>query len=228
MSKLNFVLIHSPLVGNYTWQPVATLLREQGHTAIVPDLQDQPDDQRPYWQQEVENLEIIVDEPIIIGHSAAGALLPAIGQKLNAQALVFVDAVLLFEPLTRLELLHREDKEFGTNFEKHLKSGGKFPEWTVEQLQSLIPDDEICQQLVADLRPRGLDFFTEKIEIPPNWEQTRTGYIQLSDSYHSYAQQARDHQWHVTQQSSHHFMMLTHPIKVTQLLTDLVKQILNV
>ena len=226
MSNYRFVLVHSPLVGTYTWQNVAELLRALGNIVYVPDLQDSPDHPQPYWKQEVDSLDLSDDELILVGHSGAGALLPALSKKLKTKALIFVDAVLLFTLSTRLDLLQQESNAFATAFEAHLQNGGRFPEWTDEQLNTLIPDETIRKKLIADLRPRSLDFFTERIDVPDNWYHLPCGYIQLSDNYERYAKDAMARQWHVKRHLTNHFAMLTHPTKVAQLILEMTEQIL--
>ena len=46
-----FVLIHSPLIGPYSWSAVADELRQRGYRVSVPDLHEQSDDQLLYWQR---------------------------------------------------------------------------------------------------------------------------------------------------------------------------------
>lgn len=227
MPHHNFVLIHSPLLRNYTWQAVASILRASGHVALTPELTDDSNYPLPYWKQEVDSINFSIDSPIIVGHSGAGVLLPHIGQKLNAKAFIFVDVVLMFEPQSRLDLLYQEGVNFAEEFEAHLKSGGKFPEWTDEQLHSMITDDTIRQSLLTDLNPRGLDFFSEQIEVPNSWTTLPIAYIQLSDSYSFYAKQATEQNWHVVHFPSHHFEMLTNPTRVSQLIINSTESILQ-
>src|SRR5690348_6220402 len=80
-----FVLIHSPLVSPFTWRSTAAALAARGHTARVPDLRDTPG-AGPYWQQHAASAaaalaDLPADRPLIlVAHSGAGALLPAIAQ----------------------------------------------------------------------------------------------------------------------------------------------------
>src|SRR4051812_48522726 len=45
-----FVLVHSPLVGPYTWAPVVVELRKRGFGAIAPALPDSRELSSPYWR----------------------------------------------------------------------------------------------------------------------------------------------------------------------------------
>lgn len=221
MSQPPFVLIHSPLVGALTWQPVADALRTQGYTVFVPELRDTPDSLLPFWRQHADSIALPIRDAILVGHSGAGALLPAISQKLNASRILFVDAVLQFEAVTRLELMASEGGDFAEQFETYLKSGGRFPNWTDQQLQSMIPDAALRSALLADIRPRGLAFFTERIDVPSGWDEIPCAYLQLSEFYSVYAAKAEAHGWPVIRHPSHHFAMVTEPEKVAALMVTL-------
>lgn len=225
MAKPPFVLIHSPLVGALTWQFVAEHLQALGDAVHTPELIDHPQSALPLWQQEVNSLDVPVQGAMLVGHSGAGALLPAIGEKLKPRGYIFVDAVIQFKPATRLDLLRAEDAQFAQEFEQYLESGGQFPNWQDEQLQSLIPDDDLRGKLLADLRPRGLNFFTELIDVPPDWDALPCGYIQLSETYATYAAQAASRGWDVIRRDGHHFEMLTHPDEIAQLLIEMAQRL---
>lgn len=225
MNARPFVLIHSPLLGPLTWQAVAGHLRAQGHDAYTPELADHPQSERPLWEQHVDSVEIPTRGAVLVGHSGAGALLPAIGERIGAAALVFVDAVLLFEPMTRLDLMRAEDADWADEFERFLRAGGTFPNWQEDDLRALIPDTALRQALLADMRPRSLAFFTERITPPPAWDTQPCAYIQLSETYALYAQQAAARGWPVTQRDAHHFAMLTHPAEIADLLIHVSAQL---
>src|SRR5260221_13216566 len=83
-----FALIHSPLVGPITWKPVAEELRQRGIEAVVPTLSTDPADQ-PYWNQHVRRVTAALEALpateaiILVSHSGAGVLLPAIRQMMQ-------------------------------------------------------------------------------------------------------------------------------------------------
>src|SRR6478672_5599041 len=92
-----FGLIHSPLVGPLTWGPVAEALAARGARAVVPDLRA-PTAGPPYWAAHAAAAAARLaeaPEPLfLVGHSGAGALLPAIRQALGrpVAGYIFVDA----------------------------------------------------------------------------------------------------------------------------------------
>jgi pimeloyl-ACP methyl ester carboxylesterase len=225
MTPCPFILIHSPLVGTLTWQPVADVLRAEGHQVVSPELIDSPNSTLPFWRQEVDSIDISIRNAVLVGHSGAGALLPAIGEKLKAYGYLFVDAVLQFAPATRLELMASEDADFARQFKAYLTAGGTFPNWTDEPFQTLIPEAQLRQRLLDDMRPRDLHFFTERIDVPVGWDSKPCGYLQLSAFYDVYAMQAKQRGWPVFRRNSHHFEMLTQPEEIARLLIDLREQL---
>ncbi|HUS13888.1 MAG TPA: alpha/beta hydrolase, partial [Chloroflexia bacterium] len=105
-----FVLIHSPLVGPFTWVPLAAELERRGASAVVPSLQAATRGGPPYWAGHVAAVQAAaagaVGRPLVlVGHSGAGWLLPAAGQALAGRvaAYVFVDADLPRDGHSRLE-----------------------------------------------------------------------------------------------------------------------------
>lgn len=222
-----FVLIHSPLLGALTWQPVAEQLGAHGYTVFTPELVDGPENDQPLWWQQVESVHSPARGAVLVGHSGAGALLPSIAAKLGASAMIFVDAVLLFEPATRLDLMRAEDPPWGEEFQRHLQAGGVFPDWTDDTLREAIPDPALRQRLLADMRPRALDFFLERITPPPAWDATPCAYIQLSETYGFYAEQASARGWPVIRRRLHHFAMLTHPAAIANLLVLMSGQLIR-
>jgi hypothetical protein len=51
------VLIHSPLVGPFTWSLVAQRLQAIGVDVLVPTLTDRGETPPPYWQQHAASLQ---------------------------------------------------------------------------------------------------------------------------------------------------------------------------
>src|SRR5438105_14128710 len=137
-----FVLVHSPLVGPLTWAPVAEALRQWGHDALVPVLRDTDDDDRPYWQQQVASVtQTLAAVPadralVLVGHSGAGALLPAIGQTAGHRvaAYIFVDAGLPLDGMSRLDAMADSAPELAERLRAHLTAGGRFPTGGAENL----------------------------------------------------------------------------------------------
>ncbi|MBS2540208.1 alpha/beta fold hydrolase, partial [Catenulispora sp. NF23] len=100
------ILVHSPLVGPATWQPVARLLRGR-YDVLVPSLHGIAAGPGPYAHRFAEAVKAAEtaeatkpnahhDKVVLVGHSGAGAHLPAIADALNERVTgtAFVDAQL--------------------------------------------------------------------------------------------------------------------------------------
>jgi pimeloyl-ACP methyl ester carboxylesterase len=224
MTRPIFVLIHSPLVGPATWEPVRVELRRRGVQAAAPVLRDEPGSDVPFWRQHVASVVATlrgapVGQPLVlVGHSGAGALLPVLGEALGrpVAASVFVDAGIHTDGLSRLEMMVAEDASFAGQLRTHLEAGGRYPEWTDKQLQEAIPDDERRTAVLAEMRPRGLDFFSEPIPVPDGWPDAPAAYLQFSPAYDVPAAKAREMGWPVRAIEGGHFLMLIDPDTVAE------------
>ena len=227
-----FVLIHSPLVGPLTWSLVAEQMQQRGLDVIVPPLRDSSDSKQPFWKQHAASVsealaQISKDTPVIlVAHSGAGPLLPAIRESLMnpVHAYMFVDAGIPCEGATRLDLMKSEDPEWAAQFLKYLEDGGKFPNWSFDDLQEVLPDPSLRRQMVAELRPRGLDFFLEPIPVFKGWPDALCAYVQFSPPYQYSASQAREAGWPTYTLEAGHFHMLVDPEAVTNLVIDAVNK----
>lgn len=226
MNKDNiYVLIHSPLAGPLTWKRVAEQMRQLGVEAIVPLFQDSPNSKEPFWKQHAESAstQIPKEKPVVlVAHSGAGPLLPAIRELLvnPVKAYIFVDAGIPRDGATRLDLMKSEDPQWAAQFEKELEGGGTFPHWSFADLQEIIPDPSLREQTVAEIRPRGLAFFTEAIPVFEGWPDAPCAYIQLSAAYERPAAQARSAGWQTYELEAGHFHMLVDPAAVTDLILE--------
>lgn len=228
-----WVLVHSPLVGPFSWSLVADALTARGWQAIVPALNDLDGETRPYWQQHVAAVAralagVSSTRPLLFAaHSGAGPLLAAIRAALPqpTAAYVFVDAGLPRHQTSRLELLRAESPLIADQLEQVLDSGGSFPTWDDAQLRDLVPDLRRRHQLLAEVRPRGLSFFTEPIPVFPGWPDAACAYLQLSSTYAVYADAARDMGWPTCTIQAGHFQMLVAPEVIAQVMLELVSEL---
>lgn len=221
-----YVLIHSPLVGTLTWKLVANEMQQRGVEAIVPTLIDLPDSEKPFWKQHAESVSQALSSlpkeiPItLVAHSGAGPLLPAIRANLMnpVNAYVFVDAGIPGAGATRLDLMQSEDPAWAKQFQEYLEGGGLFPDWTIEDLQEIIPDESLRATMVAEIHARALDFFTEPIPVFEGWPDAPCVYILFSEPYKRAAVQARESGWQTYELGAGHFHMLVDPKAVTDLI----------
>ena len=233
--NFTYALIHSPLVGSFTWELVQRVLEEQTLRVIVPAIYDDPNSTLPYWQQHADSVvkylaQIPMQQKIIlIAHSGAGLLLPAIRQKLKHSifAYVFVDAGIPRDGLSRLDLMRLEDPQWAEQFHQSLLQGEVFPAWTENDLKEIIPDAESRRKLVYEIRPRSLPFFAEPIPVQAGWPDAPCIYIKFSTSYEWDATQAKREGWPVYEIDVGHFHMLVDPVAVADLLVTTVQNLLD-
>ena len=229
-----YVLIHSPLVGGLTWKLVADQMRQRDLNVVVPLLLDSSDSSDPFWKQHAESIsQALAQIPAstlatLVAHSGAGPLLPAVRQSLgnSVNAYVFVDAGIPRNGATRLELMKSEDPEWAEQFQKELERGEHFPNWSVDDLQEVIPDESLRQQMVAEIRPRGLSFFTEPIPVFSGWPDAPCVYIRFSAPYKRPADQARQADWPTYELEAGHFQMLVDPAIVTEMILKAVNNLI--
>jgi hypothetical protein len=221
-----FVLVHSPLVGPYTWEPVAGELRGRGYEVALPHLTNTETDGRPYWQQHVEAIaasarSLPPNETIILaGHSGAGVLLPIAGRSLDAPCrLIFVDSDLPSDGRSRLDRFAPEDAERL----RRIASNGYIPPWTEDQLARSIPDAEVRRRFVSELAPVPLAVYEEPIPVPPGWPNAPCGYLAFAatGAYEQAISESKSRGWPTVEMPGGHFHPLVDPPAVADALLDL-------
>ncbi len=224
-----FVLVHSPLVGPLTWALVVDHLQKRGFEAIAPALPDSRTISPPYWKQHAEAVARAAGSIppgqgiILVAHSGAGVLLPAIRQALGrfVAAYLFVDALIPRNNLSRLDLF--ESKEGADQFRQAAVSG-LLPTWTEDDLREHIPDEAVRRCFVAELQPLPLAVYEEPIPAFEGWPDAPCGYVLLSPVYRPLAEQARQASWAYAEFDALHFHVLADPEAVTSVLIDVSKQ----
>jgi hypothetical protein len=230
-----FVLIHSPLVGPTTWEPVAVALRERGQEVVVPALWDNDTPDPPYWQQHAAAVAralgaVPAERPVILaGHSGAGPLLPAISREVTQPTAMylFVDAGIPLLSTSRLELMEVEAPGWAAEFEQSLRAGTLFPNWTDADLAEMVPDAGRRQALLDELHPRDLAFFAEPIPNPLFWPGPLCAYLQFSAAYDVPAYCAQEGGWPIRRLEAGHFHMLVDPEGVATAMLELVEQAMS-
>ena len=224
-----FVLIHSPLVGPATWQPVADELRRRGLDAVVPTLESVEGTNVPYWRQHVEGVTgalrgVPADRPLIlVAHSGGGMLLPAVRQVTDrpVAAYVFVDAMIPEDMKSRLDLFG--SPEAAERFRQGAKDG-RLPVWTDEDLREEIPDDSLRRRFVSELRPLPLAVYEEPIPVFKGWPDAPCGYLQFTPTYDIGKRRAEASGWSYARMDGGHFHMLADPKAVTDALIKMIKR----
>ena len=224
-----FVLIHSPLVGPYTWKHVARAIQQQGLNVVVPTLISPDELQIPYWEQHAGNVAQALQHVspaqsiILVGHSGAGPILPAIRAALPqpVAGYVFVDAGLPTNGMSRLDQF--SDPQSRAEFRQSAVNG-LLPVWTEEDLQAVIPDNEIRRKFVEELHPLPLNVYEEKLPVFSGWPDAPCAYLEFgpNPAYEGDVENARKAGWPHIRLEGEHFHMLVDPDQVTRAIMDLV------
>lgn len=237
MSDPTFVLLHSPLVGPASWAPVRDELDLLGFRAVVPRIEERLDAAngvttawRAYVDAAAEAItDLGADEIVLVPHSGAGPLVAAVADMsiAHVQAVVFVDAGLPSDGWSRLDEMTAHDPEFARGVRADLEAGVRYPEWSSDDLATLIPHTDRREAMLAEVQPRGLDFFTEPIPAPhwpPNQADGRHyAYLHLSSPYDHAAREAEAFGWPVGRIEAGHFHGLVNPEVVAAVIVRLAE-----
>ena len=154
-------MIHSPLVGPMTLEPLGARLHELGFQVAVPDLREALTGPRPHWRGILAlacSAASSVD--VIVAHSGPGVLMPLLAEQLSPKLVAFVDAVVPGDGLT-----YQASGPF-IEFIDSLSHGRPllppWHEWWGDDVTArLIPDADLRRQIAAAQNPprpgRGLD-----------------------------------------------------------------------
>ncbi len=222
-----FVLVHSPLVGPGTWSPVALELTRRRRRAVAPSLLGPGGAALGDWSACVEAVGDAVralSEPLVlVGHSGAGLLLPAIAEALvqPVRGLIFVDSGIparagdtAFVPPALLDQF------------RALADDGILPPWSSwfgeDAMRELVPDEALRHALEREMPRLPLAFLEQRIPSPAGWDRRPCAYLLLSDSYESAAAEARKRKWRVEEiRGAQHLHLVVAPDAVSSALLRL-------
>jgi hypothetical protein len=226
------VLVHSPLTGAQAWAPTAEALRSLGHVVAVPDLQPAFESEGPFYPaaaaQVAEGLRdyAMHESAVLIAHSGAGSLLPAVAEAVpRTAAAVFVDALL---PHPGQSWFDTAPAELGDHL-RQVAGGDLLPKWSdwfpPDAIEDLLPDAEVREQFTAHLPRIPLAYFEETAPAAPAWPPGPCAYVRLSEAYLTQAQEAEDKGWPVTDLNTDHLAIVTQPEKVARILSALLREL---
>lgn len=227
-----FLLVHSPLVGPYTWEPVAQELRSAGHTVAIPHLTNDAHSSQSYLDQHrnailsaYQNL-VGREAAILVGHSGAGRLLPYAGAALpKLDGYIFVDSDLPRNNANGLDHFAKKDAKI---FRQRARKGYiPLPFWTEEVLEKVIPDEDTRQRFESELQPVPLRVYKEPIPVPRHWPDAPCAYLRFANSvtYEAASKAARKNGWPYAELQGYHFQMLVDPQGVASTLASLAEQV---
>jgi hypothetical protein len=232
-----FVLIHSPICGPDTWEPVAEILAADGAQVVVPNLNV---DEAPFWRAHTRSVvrSIAKEVPggvplVLVAHSSAGQLLGVLGLVLRdvgyqVASYILADAGLPPENQSRLEQLDAVAPDLAGELREHFAAGGSYPNWSDAALRPLVPDSQRRRRLLAGVRQPPYAFWEETIPSAGDWPDAAVGVLLFSRSYEATARAAREHGWPLRRLSANnHFLGLTDEYAVAEELLVLADDLLR-
>jgi pimeloyl-ACP methyl ester carboxylesterase len=225
--QARLVLVHSPLVGCGTWEPVAKELAGDGYAVAVPDLAGAVTAGPPYHLRLARLIAGCAagEDVILIGHSRAGPLLATAGMMLGKSVLgyVFVDARL---PSPGRSWMQTVQPGLAARLREMADPRGWLPPWPQwwgeEELAALLPDPAARQHFAAGCPRLPMAMVEEVQPLAPGWPTAPSGYLQLSVAYEGDAARARELGWAVRRHLSHHLALLTDPGQVAHEIRQLI------
>jgi hypothetical protein len=220
-AEMRAVVVHSPLVGPATVTPLADRLRVLDVLAIVPDLRSAAASPERFLQQAAR---AAVGVEVVIGHSGAGAFLPAIADAAKATASVFVDAVVpdgddAFRPSAQLlELLDTVETVDGS-----LAPWNEW--WPPELMAQLVPDATQRRRVVAEIPRVPRSFYDAAVPLPAHWWRRRNGYLQLSAAYGDDRARAAGGDWPTRELPGRHLDTCADPATVAAGVRELIDRL---
>lgn len=223
MEPLTLMLVHSPLVGPLTWEFVAAHLRNEGWRVVVPSLTA---DGPPYYQGFAESAAGALDggPVVLVGHSGAGALLPAVAEAVgdDVRGAVFVDALLPCPGRSWFDTAPAQLREQLAGMARD----GWLPPWNewfpADAFNALVPDVTLRERFVADLPAVPMAYFAETAPDAPGWPAVRCAYVCLSEAYGWAADEAERQGWWVRREDADHLAPLTQPARIAAVITEVV------
>ena len=221
-----FVLVHSPLVGPFTWALVAEELERRQLRAILPALITEPSSCTPYWKQHADAVAQSIqalpsgEHVVLVAHSGAGMLLPSIREVADrpVSGYIFVDAGIPQDGKSRLD---RFDHEAAEQFRRSALNG-LLPTWTDADLAEVIPDDQRRARFVADLKPLPLAVYEEPIAVLEGWPDAPCAFVAFISAgeyvYDGSLRHAQQQGWPCAKMEGMHFHMLVDPVGVADVL----------
>jgi hypothetical protein len=220
------LFVHSPVVGPTTWLATADVLRGNGFRCLVPDLTGIATSGPPYYPKlTTAAAEAVDDDPVVlIGHSAAGPLLPVIADAVGGRtvAAVFVDAFLPHPGRSWFDVAPVPLREQLLD----IADAGRLPPWNewfpANAIEELVPQPNVRRQFIAEIPRLPLAYFLERAPVTPSRDTLQFAYMRFSPAYDRTADDAERLGWWVLRRDWDHLRMLTAPDAVADLVAAAV------
>lgn len=213
---LRVLVLPSPLLGPVAYRPLVEAMQVLGHPASVAGLgaQVRPDLLVDDWTRAAASADVLV------AHSNAGYLAPAVAYGAGGRPVLFMDAALppaagttvLAPPGLRAILAGLAD------------DGGRLPPWTrwwpADEMAELLP--EPWRERVDSTAPRlDLTYFDSEVSPPVAWSDAPCAYLAFGATYGEELAFARSSGWPTAELPGHHLWHLARPGEVAEALLGL-------
>jgi pimeloyl-ACP methyl ester carboxylesterase len=228
------VLVQSPFLGPSAWEWVARELEQRGRRAVVPSLRAVADEPYRPWRDVWEAVDVVsahgAGRVVLVGHSAAGSLLPASAQSAPGRvaAMAFVDAFLPPASGTVRLVPPEFAEELGA-----LASGDVLPPWSAwfgeQAMRDLVPDAARRARLEQDMPRLPLSVRDIELPVPEGWGRRPCAYLLLSaEPYAESAADARARGWPTAElHGGKHLDLVRRPADVATALLELERAMLT-
>lgn len=174
----SILLVPSPLVGPSSLARLADAAADADIRVSLPDLTSMADSDNPHD----DFCRLAVDAgretnvaPLVVGHSGAGAFLPAIGSAIgNVAGLVFLDAVV--PPAAGVHSTSPGIREMLDSVTEDGVLRRWLSWWPEEAIIDLLPIEADRAELEADMPRVPRSFYDHDVNVPPGWSQSGCGY----------------------------------------------------
>lgn len=227
MSPTSILLVHSPLVGPSSLARLAEAAAGGDRRVSLPDLTSMAESDSPhevFCRLAVDAGRRMNPAPLVVGHSGAGAFLPAIGSAIGDVAgLVFVDAVV--PPAAGVHSTSPAMHEMLDSVTEDGLLRRWLAWWPAETIVDLLPEEADRAELEADMPRVPRSFYDHDVETPPGWSESRCGYLLLSDAYEAELHDAAERGWPTARFDSDHLAPHSLPESVLREVLDLARRI---
>lgn len=217
------LLLPSPFLGPGPYERLAASLTSLGHAASVAPSSSSPDagELVASWTALARD----AGDVVLVPHSNAGYLAPAVAAAAGGAPVVFVDAALpATEGTTRLA---------PPTFRAHVASlagpDGRLPRWTRwfprDDLAAVLPDPWL-DRVDAVVPEVPLAYVDAEVPVPPAWFSGRCGYLAFGSTYAEELALAAGLGWPRRRlDGAGHLHLLVEPEETAAAVADLVAQL---
>ncbi|MFG1933793.1 alpha/beta fold hydrolase [Mycobacterium sp. NPDC048908] len=222
------LFVHSPVAGPSTWRYTAKELQDNGFRGVVADLTEVASSGGPYYPKCATAAAVavdgIADTVVVVGHSAAGALLPAVAEAVGARTrgAVFVDAML---PQPGRTWFDTAPPGMETQL-RGLATDGVLPpyhDWFPDGvLAQLVPDTVRRDRMIAENPRLPVAYFDEPAPQARFTDSVACAFIRLGAPFDAAADKAERLGWWVARRDWDHLRMLSDPAAVADVIAQAI------